>query len=254
MSYPINFMVVDLSHYDPAQDYNSVCAAGIVGVIYKATQGTGYTDPTYAGQRTAALKAGLKWGAYHFGDGSKIKQQVANFLGFAQIDSDTLFCLDFEDNGSNTMSLDQAKQFIIGVENGLGRPGESVLYSGNLIKEGLGNRQDDFWGSRRLWLAQYGSTPSWPPAWQSFWLWQYTDGTSGPKPHTVVGCDPAGVDCNSYQGTPEQLAAEWASGSAVVPPGPTPTDLIVTVTIDVPAGVKVNVVQNLPAGSSELPG
>jgi len=244
MSYPINFMVVDLSHYDPAQDYAAVCAAGVVGVIYKATQGTGFTDSTYESQRTAALKAGLKWGAYHFGDSSDINRQIANFLSFAQIDVESLFALDFEDNGSSTMSLDQAKQFISGVENGLGRPGECVLYSGNLIKECLGSRQDDFWSSRRLWLAQYGSSPSWPPAWKSFWLWQYTDGTSGPHPHTVNGCDAGGVDCNSYDGTPTQLAAEWASGTAVIPPvPPIPSDLVVTITIDVPKGVNVDVIQ-----------
>jgi GH25 family lysozyme M1 (1,4-beta-N-acetylmuramidase) len=246
MSEPINFLVIDLSHYDPANDYAKVKAAGIVGVIYKATQGTGYSDPTYTEQRTAALKAGLKWGAYHFGDAHNVDDQVANFLSFAQIDSDSLFCLDYEPNGSNTMSLSQAKDFITKAEQGLGRPGECVLYSGSQIKEQLGNKLDDFWSSHRLWLAQYGPTPSWPPAWETFWLWQYTDGTSGPSPHTVAGCDSGGVDCNSYAGTPDQLAAEWASGTVVPPPPPPPppSDLVVTITIAAPAGVTVNVVQN----------
>jgi GH25 family lysozyme M1 (1,4-beta-N-acetylmuramidase) len=242
MSYPINLLVVDLSHYDPAQDYESVKAAGVVGVIYKATQGTGYCDPTYAKQRTAALRAGLLWGAYHFGDASDVDAQVANFLGYAEIDADTLFCLDFEDDGDNTMSLSQAHDFICGVEDGLSRPGECVLYSGNLIKECLGDRPDDFWGSRRLWLAQYSSTPSWPAAWDSFWLWQYTDGADGPKPHTVDGCDAGGIDCNSYDGDPEQLAAEWASG-AVAPPAPQPPDFIATVRIIAPPNVQIIIEQ-----------
>src|ERR1700751_1431021 len=240
MSHPINFMVIDLSHYDPAEDYAAVAAAGVAGVIYKATQGCGYTDPTYAKQRAAALKVGLLWGAYHFGDGSDINGQISNFLGFAKIDSATLFCLDFEDYGDNTMSLSQAHDWICGVEDGLGRSGECVLYSGNLIKQTLGNQKDNFWGSRRLWLAQYGSTPTWPPAWDCFWLWQYTDGASGPQPHTVDGCDSGGVDCNSYDGTAEQLAAEWASGIPVPPVPVPPSDLVVTVTINIPPGVSVN--------------
>jgi lysozyme len=59
----MNYMVVDLSHYDPAHDYDAVKAAGVTGVIYKATQGQTYQDPTYPKQRRAALKAGLCWGA-----------------------------------------------------------------------------------------------------------------------------------------------------------------------------------------------
>jgi lysozyme len=244
MSEPINFLVIDLSHYDPANDYAKVKAAGIVGVIYKATQGTGYQDPTYDKQRSAALKAGLKWGAYHFGDGSDVKLQVANFLGFAQIDPETLFCLDFEPNSSSQMSLAQAKDFITQVENGLGRTAECVLYSGNQIKEQLGSKKDAWWGARRLWLAQYGTSPVVQASWKTYWLWQYTDGTQGPKPHTVAGCDSGGVDCNSYSGTPEQLAAEWASGVPAPAPPPPPTNLIVTLTIDAPPGVTVNVVQS----------
>jgi lysozyme len=243
MSEPINFLVIDLSHYDPANDYAKVKAAGIVGVIYKATQGTGYQDPTYDQQRRAALKAGLKWGAYHFGDGSDVKLQVANFLGFAQIDPETIFCLDYEPNASSQMSLAQAKDFITQVENGLGRITECVLYSGNQIKEQLGNKKDAWWGARRLWLAQYGSTPTWPPAWTKYWLWQYSGDGQGPHPHTVDGCDP-NIDCSSYSGTPDQLAAEWASGIPAPPPPPPPTNLIVTLTIDAPPGVTVNVVQS----------
>jgi lysozyme len=242
MSYPVNFMVVDLSHYDPASDYNKVKAAGIVGVIYKATQGAGYQDPTYNAQRTAALKAGLKWGAYHFGDGSDVKKQIANFLGFAQIDPETMFCLDYEPNNSSQMSLAQAKDFIKEAEDGLGRPCECVLYSGSQIKEQLGNKKDEFFGARRLWLAQYGPTPSWPPAWDKFWLWQYSGDGQGPQPHTVSGCSP-NIDCNSYDGSPEQLAAEWASGQPQPAPPP-PSDLIVTISINAPPGVTVNVVQS----------
>ena len=72
-------IVVDLSHWDPAQDYAAVKAAGILGVIYKATEGTSYTDSTYVQQQKGAKALGLKWGAYHFANSSDAKQQATNF-------------------------------------------------------------------------------------------------------------------------------------------------------------------------------
>jgi lysozyme len=219
MSEPVNPRVVDLSHWDPAHDYEAVKADGIVGVIYKATESQGYTDDTYVDQQKAAKKAGLKWGAYHFADGSNVDGQVENFLNFACPDPDELFALDWEDNpsGSGRMSLDNVKQWIAKVEDALERPGECVLYGGNTIKEAL-SKPDAFLNARRLWLCQYGSTPSLPPGWKTYWLWQFTDGQVGPSPHSVDGIGPC--DINSYQGSTDELANEWASGSKQPGPGP----------------------------------
>lgn len=221
MAEPIKAMVVDLSHWDPADDYEKVADAGIVGCIYKATEGSGYNDPTYTDQQKAAKKAGIKWGAYHFANGEDVDQQVANFLAFAAPDPDELFCLDWEDNPSGTkMSLSQVKEWVTKVENALHRPGECVLYGGNTIKEALGDRTDPFFASRRLWLCQYASSPVIPECWDDYWLWQFTDGQVGPSPHTIAGIGPC--DINSYQGTASELAAEWASGVPQPEPGPEP--------------------------------
>ena len=238
----INPLVVDLSHYDPANNYAAVRRAGVVGCIYKCTQGTSYKDGTYVAQRNAALKAGLKWGAYHFADASDPQAQAANFLNTSKLTSDSLFCLDIEENGDSTVSEGQAETIVNAIEAGLGRPNECVIYSGNLIKEWLGNEKSSFWGARRLWLAQYGSNPEVQVSWEKFWLWQYTDGTAGPEPHTIDGCAPAGIDISSYQGSAEQLAAEWTSAAL---PSPEPEQLIVT--IIAPPGVKVEV-KNAPLG------
>jgi lysozyme len=238
----IDPLVVDLSHWDPASDYGAVKAVGIVGVVYKATQGQSYTDPTYVAQQKAAKVAGLKWGSYHFADGTDVQGQIDNFMRFACPDPDELFCLDWEDNSGNKMSLADAKTWIKTVESILQRPGECVLYSGNTAKEALGNTTDEFLGKRRLWLCQYGSNPTWQKSWEKYWLWQYTDGQCGPNPHTINGIGPC--DINSYPGTPDQLVCEWASGVAPPEPiPPEPVDEVVTVLINAPPGVEVKVRQ-----------
>ena len=246
MSEPIKPMVVDLSHWDPADDYDAVKRDGIVGVIYKATQGTSYTDDTYVNQQHAAKAAGLLWGAYHFAEATNVDQQVQNFLRFAAPDPDELFCLDWEDYGSNTMSVSQAKEWITQVETALGRPNECVIYSGNTAKEML-DGADAFFGGRRLWLAQYGSTPQLQESWDSYWLWQFTDGVYGPSPHSIDGVGPC--DINSFAGTPEELVEQWATGSAG--PGPRaprtprpPQPKVVAVNISAPNGVTVQVTVN----------
>jgi lysozyme len=243
MTEPIKPMVVDLSHWDPASDYAAVKGDGFWGVIYKATQGGGYTDPTYVGQRGAARAAGLKWGAYHFADGSDTQGQIDNFLSFASPDPDELFCLDWEDNpGGTKLSVSQAKDWISGVEGKLGRPGECVIYGGNTLKEMIQGK-DEFFGSRRLWLCQYGSSPSLPSSWSSYWLWQFTDGASGPSPHSVSGIGPC--DINSYKlGPPEQLVAEWASGSASPEPSPEPEGVPVEISVTAPDNVSLSIKVN----------
>src|SRR5215467_2138037 len=195
----VNPLVIDLSHWDPADDYGAVKDDGIAGVIYKATEGQGYTDPTYPEQQQAAKKWGLKWGAYHFADGTKTSGQIDNFLRYACPDPDELFCLDWEDNpgGNGKMSLSQVKEWTDEVEKALRRPGECVIYGGNTIKEN-GNG-DPFLLERRLWLCQYGSNAVLPEGYTDYWLWQFTDGVSGPTPHSIDGVGPC--DINSYQGS-----------------------------------------------------
>jgi lysozyme len=225
----MKMMVIDLSHWDPATDYGAVKNAGVLGVIYKATQGLNYTDPTYNSQKQAAKAAGLLWGSYHFADSSDINTQINNYLHFAQPTSEEIFCLDWEDNGSTTMTADMAKTWIQGVEQKLSRVNQCLLYSGNTAKEALGSAVDTFFGARRLWLAQYSPTPSVQPSWATYWLWQYS--ASGPCPGVPTPCD-----VNAYWNTPDDLIATWATGISE-------KDLsVVTVTISAPTGVKVNVV------------
>jgi hypothetical protein len=90
-----------------------------------------------------------------------------------------------------------------------------VLYSGNVAKSILGTTVDKFFGSHRLWLAQYGNTPTVQRSWKTYWLWQYTDGspqTPGRKTAPGLPGNRQGrLDCNYFAGPPDLLKAQWTS-------------------------------------------
>ena len=193
--------VIDLYHGDSVASLGIAQAAGLAGVIHKASQGIGMIDPSYAQRRIQARDAGLLWGAYHFGSNEDPITQAKHFLDCATPDKNTLVALDYEPSGNSTMTLEQARTFLTEIDTQLGR--KAVLYSGSLIKETLPG-PDEFFGSHRLWLAEYGPEAKLPAAWNKYWLWQYTDEghVSG-----IFGS----VDCNRYDDSVSQLAAEWAA-------------------------------------------
>jgi GH25 family lysozyme M1 (1,4-beta-N-acetylmuramidase) len=192
--------VIDIYHGNVIHDFAALKAAGIQGIIHKATQGARYSDPAYATRRKAATDAGLLWGAYSFNSGERVENQIELFFSHAEPDANTLMALDFEDNPHTQMNLDQARAFL---EQGAAKLGRKlVLYSGNRVKDLLGGRVDPFFGSHKLWLAQYSTHWRVQPSWQKPWLWQYSE--TGRLP----GTDGA-LDFNSYDG--DNLAAEWAT-------------------------------------------
>src|ERR1700739_2829988 len=83
--------IIDLYHADKVNvDFSAVKAAGIAAVILKATQGTGFVDPTFAPRIADARDAGMLVGAYHFMDGSSPIEQVAHFLSVVGSTSNVL--------------------------------------------------------------------------------------------------------------------------------------------------------------------
>src|SRR5262245_55525196 len=105
----INRKVLDISHHNTVTSWQAVRNAGIVGIIHKATEGGSYVDEEYQGAKEQARAACLLFGAYHFATASNVQQQVDHFLRVAGIEDGMLYALDWEDYGSNTMSLDQAR-------------------------------------------------------------------------------------------------------------------------------------------------
>ncbi|WP_158807388.1 glycoside hydrolase family 25 protein [Beijerinckia sp. L45] len=203
--------VVDLCHGSGVVCFEDARSSGLVGVIHKATTGASGRDDAYRGRREAAQAAGLLWGAYHCGTGAPVEDQMRNFLEWAQPDAQTLVALEFETTVGNQMTLEGARHFCEQIFAVLGR--RPVIYSGDALKAALGVANDPFFGAHRLWLAQYSDKPTVQRSWRHYWLWQYTDGQSGPGPRTVPGLagDRAGrLYCDQFDGDPQDLAAQWA--------------------------------------------
>lgn len=205
-------IIIDLSHHNGNVDLGRANATGIVGVIHKATQGSGFKDPKYAARRKQAQEAGLLWGSYHFATGADPVAQAKFFLSVAQPAPGELLVLDFEQQEvthGNSMTLDQARAFVSTVQDATGiRPG---LYGGAYLKQQLNGADDETLGTCWLWWAQYGPAPKIPPTWPDWTLWQYTDGHHGNPPFEVDGIGPC--DRDQYQGTPGDLRTKWATGS-----------------------------------------
>lgn len=205
--------IIDLSHFNQNVDFAQAKDDGILGVVHKATQGTGYSDPTYATHRDQALAQGLLWGAYHFGTGADGVEQADYFLGRVQPAPGVLLVLDLEANPQGpSMSLDEARAFVTHVQSVTGRwPG---LYAGAYLKQLLGVSQDPVLGNCWFWLSQYGPTAVVPPNWTSWTMWQYTDGAQGLGPYTVAGI--GRCDRDKFNGTPDELRQLWIPAAKIV--------------------------------------
>jgi lysozyme len=214
-------LVIDIYYGDQVQDFARTKAFGIVGVIHKASEATGFTDKLYGTRRKLATDLGLKWGAYHFFHGVDPVAEADHFLTVSEPDADTLVALDWEDvphspskTGVNALMsgappASAARVFLERIEDRLGR--KAVIYSGNVAKEQI-KGADAYFGSHRLWLCQYG--PAWrvQQSWQRPWLWQNNGDNDGPGPHEIPGLKGL-CDNNTIVDpmTVADLLAQWAA-------------------------------------------
>jgi lysozyme len=203
-------VVIDLSHHNTITDWQAICDDGIVAVIHKATQGTGFVDERYAGRRERARELDLLWGAYHFGEGGDPVGQARHFLDTAQPDDRTLLALDFERNPhGSSMRLVEAEAFVRHVREETGR--WPVLYTGRwYIREFIGDAPSTLLSECPLWVAYYQEAPVLPAQWRTWTLWQYTDGAAGPEPRAVRGV--VRCDRNWFNGPREELELLWGRG------------------------------------------
>lgn len=173
---------IDVSHYQTSVNWTSVKNSGKTFAFHKATEGTTYTDPTFAGRWPAMKSAGLIRGAYHFGrPGTDPVVQANRFCDVVRPTSgDLQMMLDMETTDGKTPS--QVRAWIVAFINRIvartGRPG--IIYTGFYFwRDQAGN------GSNLncpLFLAAYVTNPNnyVPAAWPFFTFWQYTSSGSVP--------------------------------------------------------------------------
>lgn len=237
-----NPVVIDISHWqDDPIDWAKLKANGTVGVIHKATEGTGYTDPKLFSRASAAIKAGLCWSTYHFLKAGNPTGQMDYYLKTVGPKQGERMCIDHEEKAT-LAELEQAVTYLKSKRPDI----QITIYSGHLIKDQLGSKRSAVLAENTsLWLAQYTSgSPSWPTGtWPQWSLWQYTDKGS------AAGIN-GSVDANKWNGDPANIAAWFGSAGVVTPPEPvpppepTPEVKEVLVAITQPEGVKITVTIN----------
>jgi lysozyme len=97
---------VDVSNWQGSVDWSAVARSGRQFEFSKATEGTGFTDRYYAGNRREASRNGLKAGAYDFA--RPANDPIAEADHFISVASprrgDLLPVLDLEDTGGLSRS------------------------------------------------------------------------------------------------------------------------------------------------------
>ena len=147
---------IDIASYQASLD-----PAKVPGdfIIIKATQGTGYINPSFMKQADATLKAGKVLGLYHYANGSGVTGEVDFFLQTVKPYIGRAFlCLDWENipnGGANPQfkNPDYAKQFMDQVRK---RTGLTMFIYGS--KDSCFNAMD--WSAVKAagypcWGAQY---------------------------------------------------------------------------------------------------
>ncbi|MBS0526916.1 MAG: glycoside hydrolase family 25 protein [Proteobacteria bacterium] len=225
--------VIDISHNVQVSDFSEVRKANILAVIHKTTEGGDWIDPSYAPRRVEAESNGLLWGAYHFGTRQYSGvRQAQTFLAAARPTPRTLLALDFEPNDlnpNNTMTLQQAEDFVRTVHHATGRL--PIVYTHAAWANGMhsGRRgvrlqrpvgPNSILAQCDLWLADPREEPVVPEAWanRGWRLWQYVanesdgDAAYGTASRAVPGV--THCDRNLFAGNAAELHRYWGIGRA----------------------------------------
>jgi lysozyme len=222
--------ILSLSHYDEVNpDFAGLTRAGVLGVIHEATFPAFDHDPKYVFRQNEAARAGMLWGAYHFGNSTDAKRQADHFLDFVQENwrrgegaarpEKVLLVLDAERNThypGGSMDVSEAVRFIERVHDRTGvYPG---LYSNeNWIKRMFANPALDS-GSKRvlgncwLWIANYHYVPVVTTPWAKWMLWQYTGDGTCELPRSRYPVDVANlrkVERTIFSGSRSALKSFW---------------------------------------------
>jgi len=179
---------MDVSGWQGNVNWSAAWANGARFAYVKATEGTGYTNPSFAQQYNGSYNVGLISGAYHFarpnvsGGATQANYFVDHGGGWSPDGRTLPGTLDIEYNpyGSTCYGLSAGsmvawiKAFSDQYHARTGR--WPVIYTTtNWWSQCTGNL-GDFTSTNPLWVARYASTVGvLPYAWSFYTFWQYSD-------------------------------------------------------------------------------
>ncbi|WP_129659760.1 GH25 family lysozyme [Rothia uropygialis] len=184
---------MDVSGWQPNVNWNSEYANGARFAYIKASEGTGYTSPTFSSQYTGASNAGMYRGGYHFAlpsqsSGAAQADYFVNNGGGWTADGRTMpGMLDIEFNpysslGNTCYNMSQGQMnswitsFTEQYKNRTGR--YPVIYTNYSWWVSCTGNTNQF-NSMPLDISYYSSTAGPMPAgWSTYDIWQYS--ASGP--------------------------------------------------------------------------
>ncbi|MGW4568671.1 lysozyme [Streptomyces sp. NPDC004561] len=178
---------VDVSSYQENVDWPTLWAAGTKWAYTKATEGTSYTNPSFAQQYGGSYDVGMMRGAYHFAtpDTTSGATQADYFVdhgGGWTKDGRTLpGVLDIEWNPygdacygkSKSGMVSWIRDFLSRYKSRTGR--DAVIYTATSWWSQCTGDYGGFAQSNPLWIARYASTAgTLPSGWSTYTMWQYT--------------------------------------------------------------------------------
>ena len=201
---------IDVSNWQHQIDWLAVSGTGTRFVFAKATEGTTYTDTTFALNRPGAKGIGLRFGAYHFArpagstDAAAVASATAQadyFLSLAQpVPGELLPALDLESTGG--LSSPRLGLWVQAwLDQVVARTGwKPVVYvSPSFWKTRLGDSPVVAAAGHRLWIAHWTMETlpilpgaSWGGLGWSFWQWSNCQRIAG-----IAGC----VDGDRFNGS-----------------------------------------------------
>ncbi|MFD3627617.1 MULTISPECIES: lysozyme [Streptomyces] len=205
---------IDVSHWQGGINWSSVRNSGIQFAWMKATEGTGYKDPSFNANYPAAYHAGVIRGAYHFAtpntsSGATQANYFVNNGGGWSRDNLTLpGVLDIEHNPYGAMcyglSTTQMRNWINDFYN---------TYKSRTSRDVVIYTTASWWNTctghwtgmsskSPLWVAHWTSaaSPTIPSGFPTWTVWQYTSTGS-------VGGVAGNVDRNKFNGSRDRLLA-----------------------------------------------
>jgi lysozyme len=202
----------DISHYQGDIAWDLVKTSGLSFVYMKATEGSGYTDATFAQNWAGASDAGLSKGAYHFYDfclGGAV--QADHFISVVPAEAGALPpTLDLERSSScskmpsRAAFLKQLDIFVAKIHRAYGH--SPILYvNGSIYAQYLKGATKPY----KIWIADTSHTAPSVPDSGAWTMWQYDW-------HGAVAGIPGEVDLNVFNGTPLMLAQLAGSSDVMV--------------------------------------